>query len=149
MEKTPLVQKGVLENYLTSSFFARALKAPHTKKAHWINDKGSLSVSTSNLVMPEGDSSLEEMLGEFPQVIVIDILKGFAGYNAVSGDFSIESEGFLWEKGEAKPICQFTVSSNIKDLFSNILKIGQDSEIYAGTVKAPSFLVPDLMIAGK
>ena len=32
-EKTSLVEKGVLKNYLTSSFFARTLKVPHTKKS--------------------------------------------------------------------------------------------------------------------
>ena len=148
MEKTSLVKEGVLENYLTSSFFARALKAPHTKKAHWTGE-GSLGISATNLVMSEGTSSFEELIGECPQVIAIDNLKGFAGYNSISGDFSIESEGFLWEKGEAIPLCQFTVSGNIENIFSNILKIGQDSEIYAGAVKAPSFLVADLMIAGK
>lgn len=149
VERTPLVQKGVLENYLTSSFFSKALKVPHTKKAYWINDKGALDISVSNLVMTEGKSPFKELVSEFPQVIAIDDFKSFAGYNIVSGDFSIESEGFLWEKGEARPLCQFTVSGNIKDIFSNILKIGQDSQIHSGTVKAPSFLVPDLMIAGK
>ena len=148
MEKTPLVEKGILKNYLTSSFFAKALKAKHTKKASWVKE-GSLGVSATNLVMLEGKSSFEELVKEFPQVIVIDYLKGFAGYNPVSGDFSIESEGFLWEKGEARPLCQFTVSGNIRDIFLNILKIGKDSQIYAGAVKAPSFLVPDLIISGK
>lgn len=147
-EKTSLVNKACLENYLTSSFFAKALKVPHTKKACWLGD-GLLGIKASNLVMAEGESSFEELLNEFPQVVVIDYLKGEAGYNLVSGDFSIESEGFLWEKGSAHPICQFTVSGNIRDVFANILKIGKDSQVYSGSVKAPSFLVPDLMIAGK
>ena len=148
MEKTPLIDQGVLKNYLTSSFYAKALKAPHTKKALWM-DKAKLAISATNLVMREGNSSLEEMLKAFPQVFVIDYLKGFSGFNPVSGNFSIESEGFLWEKGEAKPMCQFTVSGNIREVFSNILKAAQDSEVYYGSVKAPSFLVPDLTIAGK
>ena len=147
-EKTPLVEEGVLENYLTNSFFAKALKVSHTKKASW-KDSGSLSVSATNLVMLEGKSAFKELLEEFPQVFVIDCLKGFAGYNSISGNFSIESEGFLWEKGEARPFCQFTVSGNIRDIFANILKVGQDSQIYNGFIKSPSFLVPDLMIAGK
>ena len=147
-EKTTLVKKGVMENYLTNSFFSKAIKAPHTKNAGW-NNKGVLGISTSNLVMLEGGNSFEDLVGEFPQVIVIDDLHGRSGYNPVSGDFSKEAEGFLWEKGEKKPLHQFTVSGNIKELFSNILKVGTDNKIYNGRVKAPSFLVPDLMIAGK
>lgn len=150
MQKTALVEKGILENYLTSSFFSKALKVPHTKRADWMGDKASLGVSATNLVMEQGESTFKELVNEFPKTIVIDNLKGFAGYNSISGDFSIESEGFLWEQGEEiGPLCQFTVSGNIKDLFSNILKTGNDSKIYGGSVKAPSFLVPDMMIAGK
>ena len=147
VERSALAKEGFLTNYLTNSFFAKALKAPHTKKALWREDR--LDVSASHLVMPEGDSSFEELAGAFPQTVVIDVLKGLSGYNPVSGDFSIESEGFLWEKGEPRPLCQFTVSGNIKDLFANILKIGKDSKIYNGSVKAPSFLTEGLMIAGK
>ena len=148
-EKTLLVEKGILKNYLTSSFFSKALKAPHTKKACWVNDKGALSVSSTNLFMPEGESSFDELMERFPQLIVIDDLHGRAGYNFVSGDFSKEAEGFLWDKGERRPLSRFTVSGNIKDLFSSVLKTGKDTAVYAGKVKAPSFLVPDLMIAGK
>ena len=147
-EKTPLVEKGRLSNYLTSSFFAKALNLPHNKKARW-DEGGNLYPSPSNLLMPEGESSFEELKTEFPQTILLDNLKGLAGYNATSGDFSIESEGFLCVNGEKRPICGFTVSGNIKKLFSNILKIGQDSRIHQGTVKAPSFLTAELMVAGK
>ena len=147
-EKTALIEKGVLKNYLTNSFFSKALTAPHTKKAWW-NDKGSLDISTTNLLVPEGQTSFEDLVKEFPQTIVIDELHGRSGWNPISGDFSKEAEGFLWKKGEKRPLHQFTVSGNIKDLFSNILKIGTDSAIYQGSIKAPSFLVPDLMISGK
>ena len=147
-QKTVLVKEGVLENYLTSSFFARALGVPHTAKASWTED-GRLITAPSNIVMEGGDSSLKELLKTFPRGIMIDNLKGLAGYNSTSGDFSIESEGFLWEGGELKPLCQFAVSGNIIDVFAQILKIADDSTIYHGQIKAPSFLVPKLSIAGK
>ena len=147
-EKTILAQKGFLKNYLTSSFYAKALKAPHTKKAYWL-DTGVLDISGTNLVMSEGKSSFQDLLDECSQAVLIDQLKGWAGYNPISGDFSIESEGFLWEGAELKPLCQFTVSGNIAELFANILKVGNDSEIYGGCIKAPSFLSSELMIAGQ
>ena len=147
-EKTVLTQDGFLKNYLTSSFYAKALKVPHTKKAYWLAT-GALDISGTNLIMSEGDSSFQSLLSEFPQVVVIDRLKGWAGYNSISGDFSIESEGFLWEDAEFKPLCQFTVSGNIAQLFSHILKVGNDGIIYGGSIKAPSFLTSELMIAGQ
>ena len=148
-EPTLLIENGVLRNYLTCSFFSKVLKVPHTKKAAWIEGQSALNIQATHLVMKEGSCAFEELVREFPEVIVIDELKSFAGYNPVSGDFSIESEGFLWKGGEARPLCQFTVSGNIREVFANILKTGKDSDILSGAVKAPSFLTPDLMIAGK
>ena len=123
------------------------MKIPHTKKALWLEDQ--MLISSTNLVMNPGDSSFEELLCEFPQVIVIDTLKSMAGYNPASGDFSIEAEGFLYEGTKLlHPLSQFTVSGNILDLFSNILKIENQSHNYI-SVKAPAFLVPELSISGK
>lgn len=155
-KKTALVKDGVLMNYLTSSFFAKALQVPHTAKASWMGGDGvtdtvGLSVSPSNIAMKAGDCSLTDLFNTFPQGIIIDDLKGMAGYNSTSGDFSIESEGFLWTDGgkDLRPLCQFTVSGNIIDVFANILKIANDSMIHSGYIQSPSFLVPELSIAGQ
>ena len=147
-ERTDLIEKGVLKNFLTSSFYAKKLQIPNTKKALW-EDSGLLDVSATNLVMSRGGNSFEEMLSEFPEVIVIDTLVNFFAYNPISGDFSIESEGFFYKGGKLiHPLAQFTVSGNIIELFANILKI-EDHLGSSACVKAPSFLVPELMIAGK
>ncbi len=152
-QKTTLVKQGVVKNYLTSSIFAKALNAPHTAKAMWIESPSSaqIGIAPTNIVMHEGEYALNDLLKEFSKGVLIDNLKGLAGYNATSGDFSIESEGFLWtEYGQnLQALCQFTVSGNIIDVFSHILKIANDSQIQGGCIKAPSFLVPELSIAGK
>ena len=100
-------------------------------------------------MMLSGSSSIQDMTEISKEVIEVDFLKGLAGYNNISGDFSIESEGFLWSKGEARPITQFTISGNIINLFANILKVGKDSYVGSNGLKAPTFLVPELSVAGK
>jgi len=147
-EKTTLIEDGVVKNFLSNSFYAKKMQIPHTKRAFW-NLEGMMELSESNLIMKTGHSSFEEMLCEYPQVVVIDTLKSFAGYNPVSGDFSIESEGFLYE-GEKliHPLSQFTVSGNIIELFSNLSKIENKSHC-SFTVECPSFLVHELNISGK
>lgn len=148
-EKTTLIEKGVIKNFLSSSFNSKKLKIPHTKKASWGAEGEGMDVSASNLIMKTGDSSFEEMLRDQTEVIVIDSLKSFAGYNSVSGDFSLESEGFLYRGGElVHPLSQFTVSGNIIELFQSLSKI--ENQSYAGpSVEAPSFLAPELSISGK
>ena len=147
-QKTTLVEDGVIKNYLTNSFIAKTLKVPHTAKASR-SDNGDVNASLTNIMMQEGKSSFSDLLKEYPQVIVIDALKGLAGYNPISGNFSIESEGFLWNRGEeAQAICEFTVSGNLIDVFAHISKVAKDSAYYSGCFKTPSFLVPDLSISG-
>ncbi len=154
-QKTTVVKQGVLKNYFTHSFFAKALNVSHTAHAVWSKQDNltdtELHASASNIIMEEGNHSFEDLLNEFPKGIIIDELKGLAGYNATSGNFSIESEGFLWTNhiNHRTALCEFTVSGNIIDVFSNILKVGNDSVIYNGSIKAPSFLIPELSIAGQ
>ena len=147
-QKTLLIDKGIVRNYLTNSFISKKLKAPHTAKAQRL-ENGRLSVAPTNSMMLAGSSSLKNMRETFKEVVEVDFLKGLAGYNNISGDFSIESEGFLWSGGEARPITQFTISGNIIHLFANILKAGKDSYVGSNDLKAPAFLVPELSIAGK
>ncbi|MGI9549364.1 MAG: TldD/PmbA family protein [Bdellovibrionales bacterium] len=146
-QKTDLVKQGVIQNYLTNSFVSKKLKVPHTSKA-FRSDNGLVTVGSTNAVMEEGQDSFSSLVQNDSKVIVIDMLKGMAGYNAISGDFSIESEGFLWDRGESQAICQFTVSGNLIDVFARISKVANDSLVYNGSYKIPSFFVPELSIAG-
>lgn len=154
-EKTSLIQNGVLENYLTSSFFAKALKVPHTKKACW-DATSKLHMSANNIILSEGQNSLQDMLNTYSQVFVIDSISSFEGCNKISGNFSIPAEGFLWKDGEAQAMSKFLISGNIKNVFANILKISNDSKIYnlsygfiKSSIKSPSFLLAELIISGK
>lgn len=146
-QKTQLIENGMIKNYLSDSFCAEALKIPHTAKASR-SESGSVGASSTNVIMKEGEISFKKFSKQEDQFVVIDDLVGLAGYNSTSGDFSIQSKGFLWDKGEPQAICQFTVSGNLLDVFSNISKVFNDSKIYGGEVKSPSFLVPSLSIAG-
>jgi len=147
-QKTTLVENGTIKNYLTNSVMAQKLKVPHTAKASR-SEHALVEVSPTNIIMKKGEASFLDLIQEHPQVIVIDFLKGLAGYNEISGNFSIESEGFLWSRGEpAKALCQFTVSGNLIDIFARISKVANDSLLYNGTFNIPSFLVSKLSIAG-
>ena len=81
-------------------------------------------------------------------------MKGFhAGANAVTGDFSIESAGFLIEDGKiGAPIKSFTVAGNFFELLKNIealsdnVKFGLPSgfTVYG----APDTLISEMSVAG-
>lgn len=146
--KKPLVNKGVIQNYLTNSFLAKKLKLPHTAHA-WRMPDGRIAVEATNTEILPGSVAVEKIRSRFKKLIELDYLKGLAGYNPISGDFSIESEGFLWTEGERHPISQFTVSGNIIRLFAELSQITKESYMGLNGLKAPALLVPSLSIAGK
>ena len=82
-------------------------------------------------------------------------MKGFhAGANVISGDFSIESEGFVIENGElTRPVRSFTVAGNFYDLLKAITAVGSNVELPSAmgmtAFGAPSVLVEQLSVAGK
>ena len=87
--------------------------------------------------------------------IYITAMKGFhAGADPVSGDFSIESSGFMIEDGKITcPVEGFTVAGNFFQLLRDIKDIADDLEfdVTVSTFRtgSPSILVDSLSIAGK
>ena len=82
-------------------------------------------------------------------------MKGFhAGADAVSGDFSIESSGFIISHGKVEgPVQGFTVAGNFFQMLKDIQAVGDDLEfdvtLSSFRTGSPSVLVSGLSIAGK
>ena len=87
--------------------------------------------------------------------IYVTELKGLhAGANSVTGDFSIESAGYLVEDGRiTKAVKGFTVAGNFFSLLKDIKAVG--SEVKFGlpsgftTFGSPSVYLTDMSIAGQ
>lgn len=147
-QKTSLIENGIIKNYLSSSFYAKNLQIPHTANASR-SQQGVITTSSSNLLMKKGEDSLEDFYKQQKETfIVIDGILS-RGYNPISGDFSLQAEGFLYNQGKKQSICQFTFSGNIIDVFSNIKKVFNDSQKNDDHyIQSSSFLVPNLSVAG-
>ena len=77
-----------------------------------------------------------------------------AGANVISGDFSLQSAGFLIENGsKGAPVRSFTVAGNFFDLLKGIEAVADRPEPPFSTgitaYVSPSVLVRGLTIAGK
>jgi PmbA protein len=102
-----------------------------------------------------GESTREELFEAVGNGVYITSAKGFhAGANAVTGDFSIESAGFVIRDGKrAEPVKSFTVAGNFFDLLKQIDRLG--NEIVWGipggftVYGSPHILVRNVSIAGK
>ena len=114
-----------------------------------------VSIAPYNFGINAGTDSDDELLAAVGNGIYITECKGFhAGANAVTGDFSIESAGFMIRDGKrAEPVKSFTVAGNFFDLLKQIDRLGNDVKwgIPGGftVFGSPNVLVRGMSIAGK
>jgi len=149
-QRTTLVENGVLRNFLSNSVFAKKYGYENTANAAR-SPQSELSIAPTNLVVTTGSNNLIELLNVYPKVILIDALKGLAGVNSISGDFSIQSEGHYYENGQFKhAVHDFVLSGNLVDCLNKIKEIGNDAAIKPSSpVISPSLLISEMSVAGK
>jgi PmbA protein len=138
-----LVSQGVLDSWIAESASARQLGIPPTGHAAR-GVGGAPGASPSNLWMAAGTRTREELLGAFPEAVLIIELIG-QGVNGVTGDYSRGAVGFMVRGGEiAEPVAEITIASNLIDMFGT-LEPASDLEFRRG-IDAPTILVPEMTV---
>ena len=123
-----------------------------TGNAAKANYDSSVGIRPFTLYLVAGSCTEEELLNRAGNGVYINSLGGLhAGANPVSGDFSLQSAGFLIEDGKKTArVKSFTVAGNFYDLLKNIVCVADDLKFPGmGTVGSPSVLVQGLSVAGK
>ena len=107
------------------------------------------------MCLAPGDLSEEELLKKAGNGVYIDFLGGLhAGADPISGDFSLQSAGFMIENGvKTKAVKSFTVAGNFYDLLKGVEAVS-DTAKYTGfggvtAFASPAVLVSGLTVAGK
>ncbi|MCB0356978.1 MAG: TldD/PmbA family protein [Bdellovibrionales bacterium] len=145
---TSLVDKGVLQTYLTSFGYAKKHNLPNTGHATR-SPKSGIEIHYTNLMVSPGPNSFSDLVNMDSSVLVIDNLKGLAGVNPISGDFSIESEGLFYRNGEFQhAAANFTLSGNLFEVLKNIEALGNDIEPSTENIYTPSLFVGKMSVAG-
>jgi len=133
-----LVRDGVLESYVLSAYSARKLGMTPTGNAGGVH----------NLVLQNSEQDLNALLRQMDTGLLITDMIGF-GVNQVTGDYSRGASGFWIERGEIQyPVEEITVAANLKDMFRNIVSIGNDVD-NRGNIKTGSVLIDNMTIAGE
>ena len=143
---TPVIEKGVLSNYLLNCYTARKLNLRTTGNAAR-GIAGPPGVGPKNFYLPAGDQTPEDMIKSVKAGLYVTELIGF-GVNAVTGDYSRGAAGMWIENGEfTYPVEEVTIAGNLADIFNHIAVIGSDLE-FKSAIAAPTLLVEGLTIAG-
>lgn len=132
-----IVENGILKSYVLSSYSARKLGMQTTGNAGGIH----------NLMLNPGSKNLDELIHEMNRGLLVTELIGH-GVNNVTGDYSRGAVGYWVEDGEIQyPVEEITVAGNLKNMFKNILLIGNDIDQRSNII-TPSLLIDGMMIAG-
>lgn len=150
-----IIEKGKLETLLYNLKTAAVAGKTTTGNASKAGYDGTVGISPFTMYLEAGEYSQEALLKKAGNGVCISSLGGLhAGANPITGDFSLQSQGYLIENGEKTVhVKSFTVAGNIYDLLKNITAVGNEVELPRAFGKtafgSPWVLVENLSIAGK
>lgn len=148
-QKTTVIENGTLKNILSNSVYAKRMNIAHTANASR-GPTSDLSIAWTNLVVQPGTMKLTQLLENDGDLIYVTELKGgHAGFNGVSGNFSLECLGEHWRNGKLiSPLKMFVLSGNMLDVLRDIEAVGSEVELVPNTVITPAFRVKSMSVAG-
>ena len=147
-----VIEKGEFKTLLYNLKTAAVAGKKTTGNAAKAGYAGSVRVSPFTMYLAPGEITEEALLEKAGEGVYINSLAGLhAGADPISGDFSLQSSGFMIRDGKkAEYVKSFTVAGNFYDLLKDITALASNLELPGmGRFGAPSVLVENLSIAGK
>ncbi|MDT8320399.1 MAG: metalloprotease PmbA [Xanthomonadales bacterium] len=132
-----IVESGVLQDYVLSSYSARRLGLQTTGNAGGVRNL---------LLVPGGDAG--DLLRELRSGFYVTEVMG-QGVNLVTGDYSRGAAGFRVENGEIVHAVEgVTIAGNLRDLFLDIRAVGTDIDT-RGNIHCGHLLIGRMTVAGE
>ena len=103
-----------------------------------------------NLNIKPGNKSYDELVKIMNNGVIINNVEGLhAGINTSTGDISLQSTGYLVENGKiVKALDMIILQTNIFELLSNVVEVGNDFKEFNVFCAAVSLLLSDITISG-
>jgi PmbA protein len=131
-----LVENGVLQGYLLSSYSSRKLGMQTTGNAG----------GAHNIVVSHTNHQFADLLAQMGTGLLVTEMLGH-GLNMVTGDYSRGAAGFWVENGMiAHPVEEITIAGNMKDMLKQIVAIGDDA-IKQNAKQVGSILIEQMTVA--
>ncbi|WP_412027647.1 TldD/PmbA family protein [Deinococcus yunweiensis] len=144
-----LIGGGTLSAFMHNAQTAARAGTVSTGHATRHGYQGTVGVGQSNLLMLAGDTPPDQLAAGLTGVKLTDISGGHAGADPVTGDFSLQAEGFWIEDGVVThPLEVYTVAGNILELLSGIEAVGSEIEWTMHATGAPAVRVGALAVGG-
>ena len=150
--RNALIEEGRLATYLYDARTARKDGRDTTASATRSSYRSPPSVGTSNLVIDAGEATLDELVGQAGDgLLVTDVAGLHSGVNPVSGTFSVGASGRLIEGGAlGRPVREITIASDLVSMLKSVRAVGAEARWvpFGGSVKAVPLLLEEMSIGG-
>jgi PmbA protein len=145
--RTPVIERGVLKNYLLNTYTARKLGMKTTGNASR-GITGNAGIGHGNFFLEAGTKTPAEILRGVKNGFYVTELIG-SGVNTVTGDYSRGAVGMWIRDGElAFPVSEVTIASTLQEMLNGVAEIGNDLE-FRGSVSAPTIMIGEMTVAGR
>ena len=148
-------EKGVLNTLFHNLKTAHKAGVVTTGNAAKAGFNGAVGVCPFTMYIAPGTVTEDALLRQAENGVYIDFVTGLhAGANGITGDFSLQSAGYLIEGGrKGAYIKGFTVAGNFYELLKKITAVADNVRLPMAlgmtAFGAPSVLVDSLSVAGK
>ncbi len=131
-----IVEGGVLNTYLLDTYSASQLNLKSTGNSGY-----------SNILIDSTKPMMSNLVESIDNGILVTELMG-SGANMLTGDYSRGAFGYLIENGKISyPVTNFTIASNMIEMFKNIEEIGNDYYLNS-KIKCGSLMINDMTVGG-
>jgi PmbA protein len=134
-KKRNLISEGTLNEFLIDWYYSRKLGCEPT------------SGSTTNLIIPPGTRSLEDIIRDMDRCLLVT---GFIGgnSNSTTGDFSVGIIGRLFNKGQfVQNVAEMNMADNHLKFWNKLVEVGNDPWIYSSS-RIPSLVFDGVVLSG-
>lgn len=133
-----IVEGGILQTYLVTSYSGKKLGMPSTGHAGGIHNW---------LVKPNLNGGLTALLRQMGTGLLVTDVMG-QGVNIVTGDYSRGASGFWVENGEIQyPVAEITIAGQLQDMLKNMVAVADDIE-HRSNIQTGSILLDKMKISG-
>ena len=142
-QKTCLIEKGVLKNYMADRLGAQKISGPATGSARRQNYKYPPSARMRNTYIEAGDSSLEEMISDVGFGLFAETLGGGSVTPGTGNyNFAVTSARLIKNGRLDRRVKGASLIGNGLDTLLKIKKVGRDLKLAPGTCGSVSGWIP-------
>ena len=148
--RVPLIDEGVLQGFVHSTWTARRMGTASTGSAVRGGFKSTPGAGCRAVAPAPGTAAAADLIAGVDDGVLVQEVSGLhSGVNPVSGDLSTGAEGLRIRRGRvAEPLREFTIASTLQRLLHDIQAVGADLTWLPMSAAGVTLVIADVAVSG-